>query len=63
MDHVVSVQAMVRGFHYYKAIWEAAIDGQVPSCEREVGNVHDTFPILEFTIVRNHNMSADGISD
>ena len=45
MDHVFSVQAMVRGYHYYKAIWEAAIDGEVLSCEREVGNVHDTFAV------------------
>ena len=44
MDRVFSVQAMVRGYHY-KAIWEAAIDGEVLSCEREVGNVHDTFAV------------------
>ena len=48
--HVFSVRAMVRGYHYYKAIWEAAIDWQVLSCEREVGNVHDTFAIPEFAI-------------
>ena len=55
MDNVLSVQAMVRSYHYYKAIWEAAIDGQVFSCKREVGNVHDTFAIPEFAIVRNHD--------
>jgi len=31
-----SVQAMIRGYHIYKAIWEAAIDGEVLLCEREV---------------------------
>ena len=36
---------MVRGYHHYKAIWDAAIDGEVLSCEREVGNVHDTFAV------------------
>ena len=45
MDHAFSVQAMVCGYHYYKDIWEAAIDGEVLSCEREVGNVHDAFAV------------------
>ena len=45
MDHVFSIQAVVHGYHYYKSIWEAAIDGEVLACEREVGNVHDTFAV------------------
>ena len=45
MDHVFSIQVVVRGYHYYKSIWEAAIDGEVLACEREVGNVHDTFTV------------------
>ena len=45
MDHVFSVQAMVCDYHYYKDIWEAAIDGEVLSCKREVGNVHDMFAV------------------
>jgi len=40
-----SVQAMIRGYHIYKAIWEAAIDGEVLLCEREVRNIHDTFAV------------------
>ena len=45
MEHVFSVSSTVRGYHHYKAIWNAAIDGEVLSCEREVGNVHDTFAV------------------
>ena len=45
MDHVFSVQAIVRGYHYYQAIWEAGIDGEVLLCEREVGNVHNMFAV------------------
>ena len=45
MDHVFSVQAMVHGYHYYQAIWKAAIVGEILLCEREVGNVHDTFAV------------------
>ena len=45
MENVFSVQAVVHGYHHYKAIWDIAIDGEVLSCEREVGNVHDTFAV------------------
>ena len=45
MDHVFSIQAVVRGYHYYKSIWEAAINGEVLACKREVGNVHHTFAV------------------
>ena len=40
-----SVQAMIRGYHVYKAIWEATIDGELLLCEIEVGNIHDTFAV------------------
>ena len=40
-----SVQAMVRGYHSYKIIWEATNDGEMLACEREVGNIHDTFAV------------------
>ena len=36
-----AVEAMVRGYHIYHLIWDAAIDGEDLSCVREVGNVHD----------------------
>ena len=45
MEHVFSIQAVVRGYHHYKAIWDAAIDGKVLSCEKEVGNIHDTLAV------------------
>ena len=41
----VLVQAVAHGYHYYEAIWEAGIDEEVRSCEKEVGNVHNTLAI------------------
>ena len=52
MDHVFSVQAMVRGYHYYKLKLSGkvgAIDGQVLSCEREVARY------VRNPGIRNHN--------
>ena len=34
-----SVQAMVRGYHIYKTIWEATINGELLACKE---NIHDT---------------------
>jgi len=44
VEHVFSVEAMVRGHHEYKNTWDAPI-GEVLRCEREVGNFHDTFVV------------------
>ena len=46
MDRVFSVQVMVRSYHHYKAILEAAIDAEVLSCEREVGNVLESSLVI-----------------
>ena len=35
---------MVRGYHYYKDIWEAVI-GEELECEREHGNIHDLYAV------------------
>ena len=39
--YVFSIESVVRGYHEYKDIWDAAIDGLELSCEREPGNPHD----------------------
>ena len=39
-----SVEAMVRGYRVYRAIWEAAV-GETLNCAREVGNRSDTFAV------------------
>ena len=36
-----TVEAMVRGYHVYQSIWDAAINGENLECFREVGNIHD----------------------
>jgi len=38
------VEAMVHGYHEYKNTWDAPI-GELLRCEREVGNIHDTFTV------------------
>ena len=40
MEQTFFVEAMVRGYHVYQAIWEAALLEELP-CQREVGNRHD----------------------
>ena len=40
-DHEFSIEAMVHGYHIYQAVWDAAVDGEVLNCYREVGNTHD----------------------
>ena len=44
MEHMFSVEAMVRDYHEYQSVWDAPI-GEALLCEREVGNVHDTFAV------------------
>lgn len=39
--YTFSVESVVRGYHEYKDIWDAAIDGLELPCEREPGNPHD----------------------
>ena len=36
-----AIEAMVRGYHVYQSIWDAANDGEDLECCREVGNIHD----------------------
>ena len=40
-DHEFDDEAMLRGYHIYQSIWDAAVDGEVLNCCREVGNTHD----------------------
>ena len=44
VEHVFSVEAMVRGYHEYQSVWDAPI-GKMLRCERQVGNIHDTFVV------------------
>ena len=43
-DRVLSLQAAVKGFHVYKAIWKQK-DSEVLACSREANNPHDPFAI------------------
>ena len=38
-----SIDAMIRGYHEYKSIWEAEIDEL--QCKREPVNVHDPYAV------------------
>ena len=35
---------MVRGYHVYQDLWDAAVRKQLP-CERELSNYHDPFAV------------------
>jgi len=39
--HVFAVESLVRGYHVYKDVWNAPIDGRELCCEREIGNPQD----------------------
>jgi len=44
MEHVFSVEAMVHGYYEYKNAWDTSIS-EMLRCEREVGNIHNTFVV------------------
>ena len=44
VEHMFSVEAMVCGYHKCQSVWDAPI-GVMLRCEREVGNIHDTFAV------------------
>ena len=44
LERVLSLQAAVRGFHVYKAIWEPK-DSEVLACSHEKNNPHVPFAI------------------
>ena len=58
MDHIhtFSMQAMVRGYHVYKLIWDAACDDDILPCKREIGNPHDPYSVAvkKRTVVVGH---------
>ena len=39
--YIFSVESVIRGYHEYKDIWDAATDGLELPCEQEPGNLHD----------------------
>jgi len=39
--YLFAIEVMVRGYHVYQSIWDAAIDGKNLECFREAGNIHD----------------------
>ena len=44
VEHVFNVETMVYGYHDYQNAWDAPI-GEILSCKREVGNIHDIFAV------------------
>ena len=45
MAFMFSIKTVVLGYHIYKEIWNAAIDGTELPCGREIVNAHDPFAI------------------
>ena len=44
MAYSFEVEAIVLGYHHYKAIWDAQVGEQL-QCRRETGNPHDIYVI------------------
>ena len=44
---------MVHGYHKYHNAWNAPI-GKILSCEREVGNINDTFAVAIEMMEKDH---------
>ncbi len=38
------VETVVRGFHVYKEVWDAAVGEELP-CRKDVGNSHDPYAV------------------
>ena len=45
-DHEFDAEEMVRRYHIYQSIWDAAVDGEVLNSYREVGNTHDPSAVV-----------------
>ena len=39
--YTFSIESIIQGYHEYKDIWDADMDGIELPCEREQGNPHD----------------------
>ncbi len=46
MAFMFSIEIVVQGYHIYKEIWSAAMDGTELPCKRDIGNAHDPFTLL-----------------
>ena len=51
-SYEVHVQSMIRGYHCYNSIWEAAI-GEVLPCKMELSNPENHFAVEAGTIVES----------
>ena len=57
MAFTFSIITVVQGYHAYKEIWNAAMDGTELSCEREIGNSHDPFAVAIKKVTPTGNMT------
>ena len=48
MVHAFVVSSVVRGYHKYKDVWSAPIDGRELPCKREPSNPRDTSAVAVF---------------
>ena len=46
MVHAFTILSVVRGYHEYKDVWSAPVDGTELFCEREPGNPRDTLAVV-----------------
>ena len=53
-----SIETVVRGYHIYKEVWNAAMDGTELPCKREIGNAHDPFAIAIKKVTPTGNVTV-----
>ena len=46
-----TVEAMIHGYHEYKSVWINTVVEEELSCEREIGNAHDTLAVAVRKII------------
>ena len=51
ISRLITVEAMIRGYHEYKIIWLNPVIEEELSCKREIGNAHDTHAVAVCNII------------
>ena len=57
MAFTFSIETVVRGYHAYKEIWNAVMDGTELPYKREIGNTHDPFTIAMKKVTPTGNVT------
>ena len=51
ISRLITVEAMIRGYHENKIVWLNLVIEEELSCKREIGNAHDTHVVAVCNII------------